>query len=260
MPSPFPGVDPYLEHPETFPEVHHRLITAIADALAPSIRPKYRVAIEKRTYFSEPEESLTVAIPDVAVYSASSVKHPTSSTATLPKCSEPTTVTLPMPEETREGYLEIREVGTGDVITVVEILSPKNKRAGKGREAYERKRQKLLLSATHLIEIDLLRRGKPMPMQGKIQGDYRILVSREERRPRADLYAFTLREEIPSFPLPLKPGDAPLKVELQTLFSGVYDRAGFDLDIDYTQPPVPSLKKEDAVWVDTLLREKGLRE
>lgn len=259
MPSPFPGVDPYLESPEFFPELHHRLITAIAIAIAPSIAPKYRVAIEKRTYFSEPEESLTVAIPDVAVYSKPSIPHPTSSTATLAKCSKPVTVTLPMEEETREGYLEIREVGTGEVITAIEIISPKNKRTGKGREAYMRKRHKVLLSATHLIEIDLLRSGKPMPIQGRIIGNYRILVSREERRPRADLYPFTIREEIPLFPLPLKSEDTPVVVELQTLFSEVYDQARFDLSIDYTREPVPALKSEDAAWADTLLREQGLR-
>ncbi|MCP2731940.1 DUF4058 family protein [Limnofasciculus baicalensis] len=259
MPSPFPGVDPYLESPEFFPELHHRLITAIADAIAPAIRPKYRVAIEKRTYFSKPEESLTVAIPDVAVYSKTSVANPASSTATLLKSIQPLTVILPMEEETREGYLEIREVETGDVITAIEILSPKNKRTGKGREAYERKRNKVLLSATHLIEIDLLRRGKPMPIGGTIRGDYRILVSREERRPRADLYPFTLREEIPSFPLPLKSGDPPIQVELQKLFSEVYDRAGFDLSIDYTKSPVPLLNQEDLSWADILLREKGVR-
>lgn len=259
MPSPFPGVDPYLENLDLWPEVHHRLITAIAIAIAPSIRPKYRVAIEKRTYFSEPEESLTVTIPDVSVYSTPSVANPASSTTMLQKSSEPITVNLPMPEETREGYLEIREVGTGDVITVIEIISPKNKRSGKGRETYERKRQKVLLSSTHLIEIDLLRRGKPMPVQGKIQGDYRILVSREERRPRAHLYAFTVREEIPSFPLPLQSGETSVQVELQTLFSDVYDQAGFDLAVDYTQPSEPPLKGENAVWADALLREKGLR-
>jgi hypothetical protein len=259
MPSPFPGVDPYLESPEFFPELHHRLITAIAIAIAPSIAPKYRVAIEKRTYFSEPEESLTVAIPDVAVYSKPSIPNPTSSTATLVKSSEPVAVILPMGEETREGYLEIREVGTGEVITAIEIISPKNKRTGKGREAYQRKRHKVLLSATHLIEIDLLRGGKPMPIRGGILGDYRILVSREERRPLADLYPFTIREEIPLFPLPLKSGDTPIQVELQTLFSEVYDQARFDLSIDYTQSPVPLLKKEDGAWADTLLREKGVR-
>ncbi|MBD1926083.1 DUF4058 family protein [Trichocoleus sp. FACHB-90] len=258
MPSPFPGVDPYLENPELWAEVHHRLITAIADAIAPSLRPKYRVAIEKRIYLSDVKDSDLVMIPDVTVFSNPNATQ-SQSTATLTSPREPITVTVPIPEETREGYLEIREVKTGDVITVIEILSPKNKGAGVGRKVYEAKRQQVLTSASHLVEIDLLRRGKPMPIESHIQADYRILVSQAHRRPVAHLYAFSVQEEIPSFPLPLQSGDAEVQLELQTLLSGVYDRAGFDLTVDYTQPAIPPLKGENAVWADALLREKGLR-
>jgi hypothetical protein len=135
MPSPFPGVDPYLENPEFWSEVHHRLITAIAIALGPALRPKYRVAIEKRIYLSDVEDSDFMAIPDVTVFSKPSTadRSIAIAIATLPH-SEPITVTVPILEETREGYLELREVGTNRVITVIEILSPKNKRTGKGRE------------------------------------------------------------------------------------------------------------------------------
>lgn len=147
MPSPFPGVDPYLENPELWPEVRHRLMTAIADTLAPSVRPKYRVAIEQRTYFSEVEDSVLVGIPDISVFSKPSAGNQSPATATL---------TLPILEETREGYLEIREVGTGEVITVIKVLFPKNKRAGVGRDAYQSKRQQVLSSGTHLVEIHFL--------------------------------------------------------------------------------------------------------
>lgn len=259
MPSPFPGVDPYLENPELWAEVHHRLITAIADAIAPSLRPKYRVAIEKRIYLSDVKDRDLVMIPDVTIFSKPSSDNQFQSTATLTSSREPITVTVPIPEETREGYLEIREVGTGEVITVIEILSPKNKRAGVGRRLYESKRQQVLTSATHLVEIDLLRGGKPMSVEGEIQADYRILVSRSNRRPIAHLYAFSVREEIPPFPLPLQSVDVEVQVELQTLLSGVYERAGFDLAVDYTQPTIPPLKGNDAAWADALLREKGLR-
>jgi Protein of unknown function (DUF4058) len=258
MPSPFPGVDPYLENPEFWPEVHHRLITAIAIALGPALRPKYRVAIEKRIYLSDAEDSDFLAIPDVTVFSKPSTAGQSPATATLLH-SEPITVTVPILEEAREGYLELREVGTNRVITVIEILSPKNKRAGKGREEYENKRQEVLRSASHLVEIDLLRAGKQMPIAGGTNTDYRILISRGNRRPRAQLYAFTVREEIPSFLLPLQPGDAEIYVELQALFAEIYDQAGFDLSLDYTQSPVPRLKEEDAVWADAFLRERGLR-
>ncbi|MGL5065616.1 MAG: DUF4058 family protein [Microcoleus sp.] len=262
MPSPFPGVDPYLENSEFWPEVHHRLITAIADALGPALRPKYRVAIEKRIYLSDAEDNDFMAIPDVTVFSGPSTAGQTSdrsiATATLPY-AEPITVTVPILEEAREGYLELREVGTNRVITVIEILSPKNKRTGKGREEYENKRQEVLRSASHLVEIDLLRAGRPMPVNGGINTDYRILISRANRRPKAQLYPFTVRDEIPSFLLPLQPEDAEIHVELQTLFQGVYDRAGFDLTIDYTQSPRPQLKEDDDVWANALLQEKGIR-
>ncbi len=260
MPSPFPGMNPYLENPELWPEVHHRLITAIADAIAPPIRPKYRVAIEKRTYLSNGEDSVLVGIPDVSVLSQKSTTTQTPSTKTLAAQSESVTVILPIPEEVREGYLEIREVATGHVVTALEVLSPTNKRAGKGREAYETKRREVLSSPTHLVEIDLLRDGKPMRIMSETpQTDYRILVSRRNRRPLAQLYAFSVRQEIPKFPLPLQLGDTEPLVDLQSLLIGVYERAGFDLAVDYSLDPVPLLNEEDRAWADAMLREKGLR-
>lgn len=258
MSSPFPGMNPYLENPELWSEVHNRLIVAIADAIAPDLRPKYRVAIEKRTYLSEIEDSVLVGIPDMAVYGRRSTANQTRSTVALSSHTEAISVTVPLPEEVRESYLAIKEGGTGTVITVVEILSPKNKRSQEGREAYERKRQQVLASTTNLVEIDLLRSGQPMRILEEIQSDYRILISRGDRRPRASLYAFSLRDVIPSFPLPLRSGDLEPLVELQTLLNGVYERASFDIAIDYTQHPVPKLKPEDAAWADELLRSQGL--
>lgn len=68
MPSPFPGMNPYLETPELWSEVHSRLIVAIADIIAVPLRPNYYVAIEKRTYLSEPDDSVLVGIPDVSIF------------------------------------------------------------------------------------------------------------------------------------------------------------------------------------------------
>jgi len=254
-------MNPYLEHSELWSEVHHRLITALAIAIESNLSLKYRVAIEKRTYLSNREKSVEVGIPDVSVtIQKSTLTSQTPSTATLPALGESVTVTIPVPEEIREGYLEIREVATGYVVTAIEILSPKNKRAGEGRKAYKRKRKQVLASITHLVEIDLLRKGKPMQILGEVPlSDYRIVVSRGERRPLAQLYGFSVRQEIPSFSLPLDPKDTEPIVDLQALLNGVYDRARYNLAIDYSQEPVPPLKEEDAVWADILLREKGLR-
>ena len=235
MPSPFPGMNPYLEHPALWSEVHKRLIVAIADALFPKLRPKYRVAIEERIYQSSEVDSLLVGIPDVVVQRPLSAANPTPSNVTVASPPvKPITITIPMPETVREGYLEVRNVATREVVTAIEVLSPKNKRTGEGRKAYKKKRHRVLGSSTHLVEIDLLRAGEPMPiLENGIQSDYRILVSQCDRRPSADLYAFNLQDVIPSFPLPLRKEDTEPLVDLQELLNGVYERAGYDLVIDY---------------------------
>ena len=260
MPSPFPGMNPYLENPDLWSEVHHRMITAIAIAIEPNLSMQYRVAIEKRTYLDDGAESVKIAIPDVSVYTQSSTPRQTGSTMTLPAQSEAVKVTIPVPEEKREGYLEIRDVETGYIVTAIEVISPSNKRAGTGRDTYERKRREVLSRPTNLVEIDLLRNGKPMRILSKVpRTDYRILVCRGNRRPNAELYGFSVRQEIPKFLLPLQPGDSEHLVDLQSLLVQVYNQARFDMAINYRLDPVPPLKSEDKIWAEELLREKGLR-
>ncbi len=261
MASPFPGMDPYLESPVLWQKVHKRLIVAIADSLSPQLRPKYIVDIEERVYQTSGEDAVLVGIPDVAVQrSQTTTNSETQNIAVATPPVQAVTVTLPIPETVRESYLEVREVITREVVTVIEVLSPKNKRSGEGRKAYEKKRLRVLGSFTHLVEIDLLRDGKSMLIfNNNIQSDYRILVSRGSRRPKADLYTFNLQHVIPSFPLPLRSEDVEPLLDLQTLLSELYDRASYDLVIDYSRKPVPPLSETDAAWADALLREKGLR-
>ncbi|MEG4054724.1 MULTISPECIES: DUF4058 family protein [unclassified Microcoleus] len=266
MPSPFPGMDPYLEHPDFWQETHHWLISAIAASLVPQIRPKYEVAIDKRIYeITDPNDSnsdsLLVGIPDVAIKRQSNNPNiPTGSVATV-SITLPTTVKVPAPEKIKQTYLEVREMATKQVVTAIEILSPVNKRSGEGRITYLKKRQTILGSLTHLVEIDLLRQWESMPiLNNSIQSDYRILVSPSDRRPFAELYAFNLRDSLPIFPLPLREEDVEPIVNLPELFAGVYDRAGYDYRIDYNREPVPSLSEEDRVWATQILQEKELRD
>ncbi|MDJ0619742.1 MAG: DUF4058 family protein [Calothrix sp. MO_192.B10] len=261
MPSPFPGMNPYLEHPEIWPGIHHWLIVELARFLSPQLRPKYRAAVEVRIYEIIGEQSLLVGIPDLTVKtSQAKTKQPITNVTVAQSPNQPQTVEVPVPETIKQGYLEVREVATSEVVTVIEILSPINKRSGEGRKQYESKRNKVLGSSTHLVEIDLLRSGQPMPVYpSNIKTHYRILISRGDCRPQADLYTFNLRDIIPSFPLPLKSGDREPLVDLHLLLSNVYDQASYDLAIDYTQEPVPPLLEEDRGWVNTLLTERQLR-
>lgn len=262
MPSPFPGMDPYLEGPNFWPEVHSRLMVEIADVLVPQLRPKYRVALEKRVYESSGNESVLVGIPDVIVQRRQPTSQGDSNVAVAtPPTQNPLPVEVPMTMEFREAYLEVREMATGEVVTAIEVLSPANKRRGKGREIYEEKRSRIFGSRTHLVEIDLLRGGEPMPVLGNdMEAHYRILVSRGDRRPHADLYLFNLTETIPTFPLPLRSGDTEPIIDLTQLLNHLYDRAGYDFVIDYGKEPIPALAESEAGWVDAQLREQGVRE
>lgn len=258
MPSPFPGMDPYLEHPELWAGVHHWLITLLAETLVPQVRPKYRVAVEVRMLQSAGDSTVLVGIPDGAVRQ---VMRPSSAPADGPvqvavaePPDAPVPVTLPMPEVVKQGYLEIREVATGAVVTAIEVLSPVNKRPGEGRRAYEAKRLQVLGSGTHLVEIDLLRAGQPLPiLQGDVQSDYRLLISRSDRRPQADLYPFNVSQVPPRVALPLAPGDGEPRVDLKQILDQVYDRGGYDLVLDYGQPCIPPLSPEGERWAQQWL-------
>lgn len=260
MPSPFPGMNPYLENPSLWPSVHHFLISKIAEFLFPQLRPKYIVAVEVRVYETY-GENLLVGIPDVTVQRQKNALNPTSTNVTVAAPpAQPITVEVPVAESIRQGYLEIRDVAKKEVVTVIEILSPVNKRPGDGREAYTEKRKKVLGSLTHLVEIDLLRNWQAMLFSSNgIESDYRTLVCRGDRRPSANLYAFNLRDIIPIFPIPLRSEDEEPVLDLQNLLHNIYDVAGYDLQIDYSRECVPALSETNAAWVDGLLKEQELR-
>jgi Protein of unknown function (DUF4058) len=257
VPSPFPGMDPYLEHPTLWPGVHNGLIAALQLSLAPQLRPRYYVAIEERLYITEPDQRVFVGRPDLAVIgrpAAETVLKPGPSASSVP------TVQVPIPDDVRETYLEVRETRTDDVLTVLEILSPTNKRPGRGRRLYEDKRMEVLASRTHLVEVDLVRTGEPMPILGNARASaYRILVCRGDCRPNATLYAFGVRQPIPPFSLPLKPTDQEPTVDLGQILHDLYDGASYDLRLDYEGDPDPPLLPVEAAWANELLHLKGLR-
>ncbi len=244
-------MDPYLEHPSLWPDVHNRLIAAIADTLTPKVAPLYYIGLERRAYIMPPDDVTFIGRPDIAVVSP----YPTAQPAALPLAEVGVLeVELPISDKVEQSYLEVREVSTSKLVTILEVLSPANKLHDEGRKQYLRKRDNILVSFTNFVEIDLLRAGEPMPLVEKatVASHYRILVSRGWKRPKAQLYHFNLQHPIPTFPLPLLPQDDSPEVELGDILHALYTRARFDLRLDYSQPPVPPLTDAEAEWTQQL--------
>ena len=244
-------MDPYLERRGLWEEIQIGLIVAIQQFLTPLVQPHYRVAIERRTYLALLTPDPFAGKPDVLLISSASGRT-AAGPALVAAGGGPIIGELPLPEEVIEPYLEIRDVVTGDVVTVIEILSLTNKLAGEGRTHYERKRLRVLGSETHLVEIDLLRGGEPLPIRlpdPNLSGDYSIIVSRAQQRPAADVYVFSLRDPMPDFPIPLRPHEAEPILPLNQLLHDLYERSGYDLAVDYRQQPELPLIGEDKVHV-----------
>ncbi|MEM9164706.1 MAG: DUF4058 family protein, partial [Cyanobacteria bacterium P01_F01_bin.4] len=156
----------------------------------------------------------------------------------------------------KERYLEIQDFETNTIATIIEILSPQNKAKGKRFDTYQRRQQQILASDTHLVEIDLLRKGTPPPIEDKIDSDYRILVSRSQQRPNAELYDINLRDPLPTIAIPLATNDADCTLELQSMLNQVYQRGRYHLAINYSQPCDPPLDQQDAAWAREMIDAK----
>jgi hypothetical protein len=250
MRPPFPGMDPWLEHPAIWPDVHNSLIAAIRDELAPRVAPRYYLGLEQRVYALEPGELVFVGLPDMVVG-----RPAAADVAYEPAEAEESTavgmldVEVATNDKFEEWFLEIHDVESGTLVTVLEILSPVNKIHARGREGYIGKRDRIFRSRTNLVEIDLLRAGQPMPLRRKpIRTDYRILISRGATRPKAKLVTFNVRQPIPAFPIPLLPEDGEPELDLGAVLHSLYDRARFDLRLKYAKPPVPALNERDVDW------------
>jgi hypothetical protein len=251
MPSPFPGMDPYLEGDDwtSFPAY---LATEIARQLAPRIRPKYVALLQKRFDVAE-EDSIAIETiyPDVgvsAVDSLSAIESAAREPIGQAVATAPYVLETVMERKVPHTWVEIRDTAGRMLVMTIEILSPWNKR-GLGREEYLEKRRGLLRSTSHLVEIDLLRRGKRLPTKESLPpASYYVFVSRANEHPKVHVWPIALDHPLPTFGVPLLAGDADVALDLNACVQNVYDLAGFDLILDYSKPPAVPLQPDQADW------------
>lgn len=251
MKMPFPGMDPYLEHPALWPGVHTRLMVALATQLKPHIRPRYVASIEERIFLEGPEEQ---RVPDVSIRKVQEEGGvPAAASATM---DTPLVVEV-RGQEIRERYIDILDRQTGmRVVTTIEVVSPANKKRGAGRVAYRRKQRETLASETHLIEIDLHRRGRhvlavPVLQVGELpRSEYMACVSRSVDRTRFEVYPRGLRDRLPRIRVPLALPDGDVPLDIQSALERIYDEGDYVLRMRYDQPCVPPLAPSDQQWAD----------
>ncbi len=255
MPSPFPGVDPYLEGQQFWEDFHPRFLTYLCDALNDVLPDRYVAQLGERFRLVELSERKVRSVrPDVAVVgqagrSSRRAAGPARASGTI--TLEPVTIPLPTVEtEVQEVWIEIRRRTGRTPVTVIELLSPTNK-TGDGFYEFKIKRRTLIRQRIHLIEIDLLLGGRRLPMGKALPpGDYYAFVSRAQRRPHSEVYAWTVRAPLPVIPIPLSKPDPDVMIELAAVFTTAYDRGRYGRLVDYGSTPSVLRSHASRAWAE----------
>jgi len=255
MRSPFPGMDPYLEEPSLWPDVHLTLIIAMRAVLNASMPPGYAASADRYVWIHEPEAAeWTRAIrPDVDIVKERDIDS-TSATAVI---AAPHTVILPVVRHEGNKYIKVVDSRSKRLVTVIELLSPANKRPGLDREAYLNKRIDYLAAGVNVVEIDLLRGGQRLPIEGDVPPhcDYYALVCRAQQMPTGGIWPFDVRDPLPEIPIPLLSADGDVPLDLRLCLDRAFEESRYDLKLSYQQPPDPPLSPADAEWARTLLEK-----
>ena len=254
--SPFPGMDPYLESPSLWPDVHNSLMNIFREQLAPLLAPKYIAQLDTQIVverFDDGSFTTEHVLPDVTIARNRLAEAPAGDLLIAPP---PLRMHVPIPTPVRLVTIYIRLRENEKPVAVIELLSPVNKRPGEGRQTYLAKREAFLQAGVHLIEIDLLRRWPRMPFEETLpRSDYLAMVSDMYERPECSVWPINVRQSLPTIPIPLLRPDPPVALDLGQALQTAYERARYDLCIDYQSPCEPPLDTADSAWAATLLTQ-----
>jgi hypothetical protein len=244
-------MNPYLEQEDAWHDFHERFIPWVADIIAAQVDPRYIVKIDEHIYIHEMARAQPrfMGRADIAVTHSSRQDGPQTAAAVL---DAPMECYLPAVDIERVSFVEIRDRRNRQLVTLVELLSPANKRPGSDRDQYLAKRNEVLASSAHFLEIDLLRGGRRMPVEGMPRCDYCVLLSRQQTRPRAGIWPLELCDRLPVVPIPLREPDPDAHLDLQEVLHAIYDRAHYETYI-YEGAPDPLLEPEDEEWARQLV-------
>jgi hypothetical protein len=261
MPSPFPGVDPFIEDQHFWPDFHHGFMTYWRDSLLRALPAKYDARLEERVRIIEKAggKRRRDRQPDIAVERRRFAKPGIGGTAVALKPSiEPVILELPRIEEYRQTRIRILHRPSRELVAVLELLSPDNKR-GSGRNDYIEKRSQLLWHhpPIHLVEVDLLLRGQRLPTGEPLPaGHFFGFVRRANERDQVSVYAWTIRDPLPVIPIPLRSTDPDAMSDLGTVFRTSYEQGCYERTLSYRKPLKLPLAESDLRWSRKQVKNK----
>jgi hypothetical protein len=268
--SPFPGMDPYLEAPALWPDVHDSLASAIRGLLNTALPAPYYARLETRLELGIvlPGSTQRRIVPDVAVLREAIARYATTEPVVTPRQVVTPGIGLRVyTEPVRHPMIEVRDPTRGHrLVTLIELVSPANKRPGSDRRTYLSKQSEVLASEANLVEIDLLRDGERLLPYLDLEAfvfehpcDYLVLINRARGREGSGMdytaYPISVREMLPCIPVPLADDDPDLPLDLQVAFQRAYADGPYHRAVDYTTPPQPPLGGEDVEWARAILSE-----
>lgn len=243
MPCPFPGMDPFLEVPPYWSDFSPAFLSAIRNQLLNVLLTRYDVRLEEYLFLEHEKLPAHRVRPDEVV--STNWKSEAKVVQEFPITQTASTMEAEYPDfdPITQRRLVLTHRASGKVVAIMELLSPINKAAGKdGLDAYERKREELLTTSCHLIELDLLRDGERLPIKGRTPpGDYFAYIGRWERRPAVQIIGWTWQSVLPSIPVPLLPEDSEIQLDLAAAFRDAYEPAYYDQRLPYEVPLRPAL-------------------
>ena len=248
-------MNPFLETEDVWQTFHNNAIAIIAEHVSRDLPPTYFAKTESALFIHEPPASDRLAArADVAVTSSASPPLPTAGTASAGLAQAPLQVQVPSVFTEKRNYLEIYDKRGRQPVTVIELLSPSNKKGGSDHDQYLTKRLLLHEHGVHLLEIDFLRMRGRMPMEPTPTAAYLVLLHRRGSS-AASVWPIKLREQLPTVPVPLKAEGESIRLDLQQVLHNTYDRYGYDrwLYLDGMTFIKPSLGEDDEIWVRSLM-------
>lgn len=259
MPSPFPGMDPYIEDPYFWSDFHGNFMGAIRAALNAVLPSRYIASTERHVWVRQVDTQKVRSLgdPDVQVADKgrSTQRGTAVATAPAPPALAPVLILLPLARQQGSRFVRIVDRRYRRIVTAVEVLSPSNKVAGEDGDVYRHKRNEYLGSRVNLVEIDFLRTGQrpalgaPPPKPS----DYYVLVSRATAFPEVAFWPLSVRDPLPPLAIPLDPDVSDVALDLRACLDRAYEEGRYATDIDYSQPPIPPLNEGDAAWARELL-------